>query len=134
MQRLLIFSSLLLLCLNAFAQSKEIQFIKMDANYLKVSDEALSKGVTEKQKALASHGPKYYLIGYFDNKAVAKSRKSILKREGYSTVCELEANTEIADSGSMAAGQDLTILYKMKDNIIRRALAFEPKKRWLIWT
>lgn len=134
MQRLLIFSSLLLLCLNAFAQSKEIQFIKMDANYPKESAEALSKGVMEKQEALVSHGPKYHLIKSFNNKVIAKSPNSIPQKEEYSSIREHESNTEIVDLASMAAGQDLTILYKMKDNIIRRALAFEPKKRWLIWT
>ena len=133
MQRLLIFLPFLLTSLNAVAQSEKVQLIKIDANTVKGEQEALSGGSSMNYDTPQSPVILEDMVGALDNFS-ENAATAILKREAYAIVHGHWSDEVLAERGHGAEANDLCILYKMKDNIIRRALAFEPKKRWLIWT
>ncbi len=55
-------------------------------------------------------------------------------REVKIEVVEMPVHTSLQNIG-LYSGKEikLAILYKMKENIIRRELSFIPKKKWLKW-
>lgn len=49
-------------------------------------------------------------------------------------VVEMSISAVSIDKGlSMVQNIELAILYKMKENIIRRELSFIPRKKWMKW-
>ncbi len=66
-------------------------------------------------------------------KAIAKSDSPEVIEISLSVVKISVLPLEISKPSSVTEPQ-IAILYKMKENIIRRELSFVPKKKWMKWS
>lgn len=66
-------------------------------------------------------------------KAIAKSDRPEIIEISLTVVKISVLPLEISKPSSVTEPQ-IAILYKMKENIIRRELSFVPKKKWMKWT
>jgi hypothetical protein len=70
------------------------------------------------------------LLSFNANAKVGEPRVGEIK----AAVVEMPVLTSLNDAGLSSVNEiNLAILYKMKENIIRRELSFTPKKKWLKW-